>query len=107
MDRMQWSPLYGKLASEIDGNRVMVTVAKKDIERISIRHGIQSPNPTLQIILSLALASVAYFPLRELIDWFRHGGTLFTHVDYLIPLPVIGAWTNAGARPRPFSGRCI
>jgi hypothetical protein len=87
---------------EFEGGRLMVTIPRNEIQRIGIRYGIQAPHPMLQVILGLGLASVAYFPLRELIDWLRHGGTLFTVVDLLLFLPIVGAWTAWEALKRGY-----
>jgi hypothetical protein len=78
---------------EMEGSKVMVSVQKSEIQRITLRHGIQAPNPTLQIIFGLAVASVGYFPIRELILWLQHGGTIFSTYHFLIIVSAIGIWT--------------
>ena len=88
--------------SEIEANRVVITVPKKDIVRITLRHGVQAPNPTIQILFGLALASVGYFPLRSLIYWMQHGGILLWTEQLIMVVAGLGVWTTFEALKRGY-----
>lgn len=77
---------------EIEDGSVAVSIPRQDVKRIGLRDGILAPHPIIQTIFGLALASLAYFPVRHLIHWLQHGGTLFTFEIWVIAFASIGAW---------------
>jgi hypothetical protein len=77
---------------EIEDGSVAVSIPWQNVKRITLRDGILAPHPILQIVFGLAFASLAYFPVRHLIDWLQHGGTLFTLELWVIAFASIGVW---------------
>jgi hypothetical protein len=88
--------------SEIDSGKIMVTVSKEDVRRITLCYGIQAPNPTAQIIMGLLLMGTGYFPILHLIHWIQHGGVFLTLESWIIPFVVAGAWVFVSAFKRGF-----
>ena len=83
--------------SEIDSGRIMVTIAREDIRRVTLRHGIQASHPIIQLFAGIILSGLGYFPIRHFVHWFQHGGFYFD-VEALILVPVVaGLFLVVGA----------
>ena len=87
---------------EIDSGKVMVTVPRQDITRITLRYGTQAPHPVIQVVMGLLLTGLGYFPIAHLIDWLRHGGAFLTLEAWIVPFPVVGILTVIGAFKRGY-----
>ena len=74
----------------MEGGSVVIEVARDDVQRVTLRHGLQAPHPLLQILMGCALVAAGYFPAAHLIHWFRHGGTFFTFEAFVIPFAFLG-----------------
>src|SRR4051812_20145000 len=74
---------------EMDGDRIVVSVAREDVRSLAWHYGLRAPHPVMQVCFGLALASVGYVPLRFFLKWLAEGGTFFTAVAFLVPVPCI------------------
>ena len=88
--------------SEIDTGKIMVTVPRQEVRRITLRHGTQAPHPVLQFVMGLALIGPGYFPARHLVHWLRHGGTFLSDELWIIPFVVAGVWMAFSAFSRGY-----
>lgn len=87
---------------ETDNGRAIVVVSRKEIQRISLDHGLQAPHPVRQAIVGVLLISVGYFPARHLLDWFLRGGVIVGLELGLIAFAAMGIWILLNALTRGY-----
>jgi hypothetical protein len=78
--------------TEVESGKVMVSIARTDVRRISLRHASRAQRPLVQIVMGAVLVGVGLIPLRHLIDWMSRGGVIFEFELLLFGLPVVGVW---------------
>jgi hypothetical protein len=77
---------------EMDGQQVMVRVAKQEIRRIDLRHGFYSAHPIVQVVAGLVLTCIGVLPAMHLVVWLGSGGTFHAVEAFLVAFVFLGPW---------------
>jgi hypothetical protein len=91
------------LIAELDGPRLLVTVKRSNIERVTLRRGWQSRRPFLVLLFGAGLFVIGLFPIRVILRWLLHGGEIHGALLVIAAfLLVFGVWVVYDSLRRGF-----
>ena len=85
---------------EVDGGQVMVTVARRDVQRMTLREGFHSAHPIMQVVAGAILTAVGLLPTWHFANWVLRGGTFVSIEAVLMGFMVIGPYLMIDALKR-------
>lgn len=88
---------------ELEGDRIMISVARNEVRRIELRYGVRAPHPILQLIAGAALFGVGIVGLGIFGVALQRGGRLAGTAALTIPFGVVGVGLVVGAFRRGYS----
>ena len=86
--------------TEMDGEQVMVKVARRDIKSITLRHGFHSAHPLTQVVAGAVLTAIGLLPTWHFAYWLVRGGTFTTIEAVMMGFVFLGPWVMVDAMKR-------
>ena len=78
--------------SQLDGDRVSVSIPRDSIRHLSLGYGFQSERPLLQVLFGSIILAVGVWPVIRIARWLFFGGDLSTLEVLLVGFLIFGVW---------------
>ena len=85
---------------EMDGQQVLLRVAKPEIQRIALRQGFYSAHPIVQAVVGIVLTGIGVLPAMHLVVWLASGGTFHAIEAFIVAFVFLGPWLVYDAAKR-------